>query len=344
MSASVVDLFCGVGGLTQGFVKEGFDVVAGIDADPTCKYPFTINNGSKFILRDVDELTAKEVIALFPADKIKVLVGCAPCQPFSKYANRKLIDDKWQLVGKFAALIRDVKPEIISMENVPELRKHGIFDHFISELHKEGYWIWHDVVDCADYGVPQTRKRLVLLASKLSDIEIVPKTHSLSRQRTVKQTIQKLPKILAGETCSKDPLHRSSALSDKNLQRISVTPPGGSWKDWPEALVLDCHKKESGKTYPSVYGRMKWLAPGPTITTQCHGLGNGRFGHPEQDRAISLREAALLQTFPSNYKFVEPGAPVVISHVARHIGNAVPVRLGRIIARSIKKHLEANIG
>lgn len=339
---SVVDLFCGIGGLTHGFVKEGIRVVAGIDTDETCKYAYEKNNGAKFVLEDVGQLPPDDINALFHEDDIKILVGCAPCQPFSKYTNRKSEDDKWKLVGKFAELIKAVQPDIVSMENVPELQEHAVFKEFVALLNSERYHVSHSVVDCVKYGVPQTRRRLVLFASKLGAIKIIPPTHRAARRRTVRHAIGRLDPLDAGHASKKDRIHRASALSELNLKRIQATPVGGGWKDWPGELLLECHKKETGKSYPSVYGRMKWEEPSPTMTCQCHGLGNGRFGHPNQDRAISLREAALLQTFPKEYEFLEPESPLIISVLARHIGNAVPVRLGRIIARTIKKHLEAH--
>jgi DNA (cytosine-5)-methyltransferase 1 len=233
------------------------------------------------------------------------------------------------------------------MENVPHLLKFDggrIFNDFVRRLERNGYNVWYSLIDCQSYGVPQTRKRLVLLASRLGAINLIGMTHSPSRYRTVRQAIGKLPRISDGQACADDPLHLASKLSSKNKLRIRQSRPGGTWRDWEPELIVECHRKKTGKTYPGVYGRMKWDEPGPTITTQCHGIGNGRFGHPRQSRAISLREAALLQTFPRSYVFVEPEADVVISNVARHIGNAVPVRLGRIIARSIKRHLESHHG
>lgn len=341
---SVVDLFCGVGGLTHGFVKEGFNVVAGIDVDESCKYAYEANNEADFLYEDIRNLTAEYINALYPPDDSRILVGCAPCQPFSRYTNRKTADSKWQLVETFAELIKHVQPDIVSMENVPELEKHAVFKGFVDALDEEGYQRSWSLVECVDYGVPQTRTRLVLFASKLGPIKIIPATHAPSRRRTVRDAIGSLQRIDAGGASKNDPVHRASALTDVNLKRVKATPEGGSWKDWDDALVLQCHKRETGKSYPSVYGRMRWDEPSPTMTTQCNGLGNGRFGHPEQDRAISLREAALIQTFPKSYLFIEPDTNVVIKHLARHIGNAVPVRLGQIIARSIKKHLEANSG
>ncbi|MEH1955437.1 DNA cytosine methyltransferase [Nostoc sp.] len=144
---------------------------------------------------------------------------------------------------------------------------------------------------------------------------------------------------MAGQASKTDRLHQCSKLSPLNLQRIRASKPGGTWRDWSKDLIAKCHTKTSGKNYSGVYGRMEWDQPSPTITTQCFGFGNGRFGHPEQDRAISLREAALLQTFPADYEFVATDEPVVFAHVGRLIGNAVPVKLGKVIAQSILQHI-----
>jgi DNA (cytosine-5)-methyltransferase 1 len=338
---SVVDLFCGVGGMTHGFVKEGFNVVAGIDLDLSCKYAFEKNNKATFLHKDIEkEVTAEEVIKLYPKNDVKILVGCAPCAPFSKYTNRKSEDAKWKLLYSFARLIKGVQPEVVSMENVPQLEKHSVFDDFVEALEVEGYHVSWSLVDCTHYGIPQTRTRLVLFASKLGDIEIIKRTHFPNRMKTVRQVIGNLEPIEAGQASLKDPLHRARRLSELNAERIRNTPPGGSWKDWADELVLKCHKAETGKSYGSVYGRMRWDEPAPTMTTHCGGIGNGRFGHPEQHRAISLREAALFQTFPKSYNFINPETELLSSTLSRHIGNAVPVRLGRIIARSINQHLE----
>ena len=145
-----------------------------------------------------------------------------------------------------------------------------------------------------------------------------------------------------GEECQQDPLHRSRKLTDNNKKRIEQSKPGGTWKDWDEELRLPCHKKSSGKGYTTVYGRMKSDDLAPTITTQFNNLGSGRFGHPEQHRALSLREGALLQTFPKDYKFVEPDSPITVSRIAAYIGNAVPVQLAKVIGESIQKHVKEN--
>lgn len=336
---SCVDLFCGAGGLTHGFVLEGLPVVAGIDLDPSCRFPYETNNQAKFIERDISTVTEEELNSLFGDADVKVLAGCAPCQPFSTYAQRYSLEgnNKWGLLYEFARLAQATSPQIITMENVPTVEKHAVFHDFVDSLKRLGYEVWYGVVNSSAYGVPQGRRRMVLLASKFGTIEIVPPTHT--KPRTVREAIGKLPVLKAGESTPQDKLHVSSSLSAKNLQRIKKSKPGGTWRDWPEHLVADCHRESSGKTYPGVYGRMEWDKPSPTMTTQCFGFGNGRFGHPEQDRAISLREAAILQSFPPNYAFIPEDGDVHMKTLGRLIGNAVPVELGRAIARSIIQHI-----
>ncbi len=345
LNIKVIDLFCGIGGLTHGFIKEGLDVVAGIDNDNTCKYGYEYNNRTLFIHEDILQVTAEDINRLFGNKKktIRVLAGCAPCQPFSRLSIGRITKQQLEPLEKFAQLIEETMPDIISMENVgglADMKKYPIFRTFIETLERCNYKYKYEIVDASDYGVPQSRKRLVLLASRLGEIELVKNTHK-NKKVTVRDVIKGLTPIRDGEVCDRDTLHRASKLNPTNLKRIKSTPHnGGSSSSWDKNLRLKCHKKESGKSYRySVYGRMRWDDPAPTMTTQCVGLGNGRFGHPEQNRAISLREAALLQTFPKSYRFVEPKNPIITSHIAKFIGNAVPVRLGVIIGRSIKKHV-----
>jgi DNA (cytosine-5)-methyltransferase 1 len=223
------------------------------------------------------------------------------------------------------------------MENVPLVEKHAVFDDFVATLRRLGYNVWQGVVDCTQYGLPQTRRRMVILASLIGPIEPIAPTHE--KPQTVKDAIGKLPAIEAGSAHKNDAFHMSSRLSDLNLERIRTSRPGGTWRDWPKRLVAECHRKETGRTYPGVYGRMTWDDPAPTITTQFYGFGNGRFGHPEQDRAISLREGAILQGFPKDYAFVPEGGPTHFKVLGRMIGNAVPVVLGEAIGQSITAHL-----
>lgn len=343
----VIDLFCGIGGLTHGLIKEGLDVVAGIDNDSSCKFGYEYNNKTQFIDKDILKVTAEQVNGLFgpKKDSIRVLAGCAPCQPFSKLNLKEVTQKQLEPLGKFAQLIAETLPDIVSMENVSglaDVKKYPVFANFLKTLDDNGYKYKYEVVDVSEFGVPQKRKRLVLLASKFGEISLIKRTHK-DKRVTVRDVISHLEPIKDGDVSKKDPLHRTRKLAPINLKRIKATPHnGGNSDSWSDDLMLECHKKESGKTYSStVYGRMRWDEPAPTMTTQCIGLGNGRFGHPKQDRAISLREAAIFQTFPENYKFVPSNEPIVVARVAKFIGNAVPVRLGSVIGKSIKSHLKS---
>lgn len=346
VAATAVDLFCGAGGLTRGLLDAGIPVAAGYDVDDACRFPYEHNNkGADFKKVSVTDLTAATLAAHYPAGHTRILVGCAPCQTFSKYTQGLDNDDdpKWTLLDEFARLVREVKPDIVSMENVPELQRHPIFDRFLDTLTETGFHFTsareRQIVYCPDYGIPQVRQRLVLIASRLGPIELMLPTHKAVPLK-VEDAIRRLPALKAGQTDPDDPLHRCSRLSPKNRQRIQHSVPGGTWRDWPRHLVAKCHLKKSGKTYPGVYGRMKWEEPSPTITTQFFGFGNGRFGHPEQHRAISLREGAILQSFPKRYQFVEQGGGYCFKTIGRLIGNAVPVRLGEIVGKTIRKHLD----
>lgn len=345
--AAAVDLFCGAGGLTHGLRKAGIPVIAGYDTDECCRFPFERNNEpASFHNTDVSDLKGADLAKHYPPDSIRILVGCAPCVTFSRYAQRtdRTRDPKWSLLGQFGRLIGELKPDIISMENVPDLQHHSIFEEFLKVLSGEGYHFSKKpkerVVYCPDYGIPQHRSRLVILASRLGPIGMIPPTHRPKKHRTVRDVLSRLSKIDAGNGSPVDRLHRASSLSELNLRRIKHSKPGGTWRDWPENLIADCHKLETGETYGSVYGRMEWDRPSPTITTQFYGFGNGRFGHPEQHRALSLREGAILQSFPKRYAFVKPKSNYAFKDVGRMIGNAVPVKLGKAIGRSVRAHLE----
>ena len=346
MPIQVVDLFCGVGGLSCGLQQAGLDVVAGFDLDETCRYTYEINNHIPFHQQNIRDMTGDEILNCYAPNVTQVLVGCAPCQPFSQMSIKRgeqtiRGDEKYNLLLEFSRMIQRVQPTVISMENVPKIRKTDIFQEFLAILEAEGYSTdGGDVVYCPDYGIPQNRHRFVLLASRLGEIHLISPTHN-RQDITIRPFIENLPPVAAGEVCANDPMHRSANLSDKNLKRIQASVPGGTWKDWPEELRCECHKKDTGKTYTSVYGRMRWDAIGPTMTTQFTCYGTGRYGHPVQDRALTLREGALLQTFPNNYDFINPAIQFCMRDIARHIGNAVPVRLGEVIGISILQHLAA---
>lgn len=334
-----IDLFSGIGGLTYGLKKSGIDVLAGLDNDESCSFAYKKNNNAEFITADVSTYDFNELKKKYSNSCVKVLVGCAPCQPFSAH-TRKLRrgekDDRWNLLDHFIRAIKIIKPEVVSMENVRGVTKTNVFANFVNQLIEMGYNVDYKVVYAPKYGVPQNRSRLILLASKLGEINIPKETHSSNEYITVGDLIKKLPKIESGQKSKKDYMHQAKNLSELNLKRIRQSKPGGSWKDWERNLLPNCYKKKSGQTYTSVYGRMRWDDISPTITTQFASYGSGRFGHPEQDRALSIREGALLQTFPINYDFGNFPA----SKLCRHIGNAVPPRLGFVIGKTIREHIQ----
>ena len=287
-----IDLFCGVGGLTHGLQRAGINVIMGIDLDPACRHAFETNNVAKFVNADVTTISSAKLADKFSRHNVSLLAGCAPCQPFSTYSRSarrsgttvvasKVSIDQWQLLRSFGKLIEHCQPDLVTMENVPPLREQPVFQEFLDHL--RGYHIHHSLIDGQMIGLPQTRKRLVLIASRLGPIAL-PQIRISTR--TVRDVIEQLSPLEAGTADPSDPLHAASRLSSRNLQRIRASKPGGTWRDWPKNIRAKCHVRKSGATYPSVYGRMEWDSPSPTITTQCFGFGNGRFGHPEQDRAI----------------------------------------------------------
>lgn len=333
-----IDLFCGVGGLSCGLACQGVRVVAGFDIDPACEYPYTANHPSaKFVEIDVGALKGEQLNALWSPGAVRLLAGCAPCQPFSTYANTATVDKaKWRLLKEFARLVDECAPDLVTMENVPRLNGTAPFKAFLRALKRGKYSVAYGVLNAADYGAPQQRRRLVLVASRLGPVTMPEPTHKSADQWvTVRQAVGHLPKLSDGEACDQDPLHVASTLSPLNRKRIRASKPGGTWRDWPQDLVAECHKRESGRHSAGVYGRMEWDRPAPTMTTLCNGYGNGRFGHPEQHRGITLREAAIFQSFPNDYRFMQKGGGMSVKTTARLIGNAVPPKLGEAVARSL---------
>lgn len=340
-AGTVVDLFCGAGALSHGFLLEGFPIACGYDIDEACRFPFEENNEAPFVRRDVADIRRGELDREFAPGLPRILIGCAPCQPFSLYSQGRE-DPKWKLLDDFARLVVDTGPDVVTMENVPQLVRFkggGVFEAFVETLRANGYRVEWTIASCADFGVPQDRARLVLIGSRHGDPLLPEPTHAPEKYVTVAQTIGDMPPLAAGGTDPVDRLHCASRMSALNFKRIRASRPGGTWRDWPPDLVAECHRRKKGRGYASVYGRMRWDRPAPTITTQFHGFGNGRFGHPKQDRALSLREGAMLQSFPRGYAFVPPCETVHFKTIGRLIGNAVPVELARAVARAIEVHL-----
>ena len=247
------------------------------------------------------------------------------------------------MLKHFGRYIEGILPEFVTMENVPGLASRGkaVFDQFLAILTENEYHVDWKIINCCEYGVPQSRERLVLLASRLGKISVPDGTYRNAEQwETVRKAIEKLPSLKAGEEDPTDCMHYAPGLSPLNLERMRMTKhDGGTRRDWPDNLVLDCHKKISGHSYSCNYGRMWWDKPAPTMTTHCTGIGNGRFGHPEQDRSITLREAMLLQSFPRDYEFCPKQEIPSRTAIQRMVGNAVPPKLAKALGATIMKHI-----
>ena len=308
----------------------------GIDVDGTAAETYERNNpGSAFVNADVRRISAADVVRGVDRRGADLLIaGCAPCQPFSKHTDASdRRDPRRSLITRFAEIVAELEPEYVLVENVPGFGRAGnrYRAGFTRAIGRRGYRYDEGVIDCAEYGVPQHRKRYVLLGAAGRHIRIPPGTHGGTgrRPRTVWDAISGYPRIRAGSSSPAVPNHGAMRLSAGNLERMRATPrDGGSMGDIPGRMRTRCHADHAGHT--DTYGRMKWRRPAPTLTCRCNSLSNGRFGHPAQDRAITVREAAALQTFPDDYVFCSSA-----TNNAAHVGNAVPVALARILGRAI---------
>ena len=339
MKIKGVDLFCGSGGLTCGLRRAGIDMVLGVDKEDYRTTYEKNNKKSVFWKTSIEGVTGDEIlkkIDLSKNDKF-LLAACAPCQPFSlrnKNRNSETVDDdRKNLLCEVVRIIKEMKrkPDVIFAENVPGIQENPIFIQFQDFLFSLYYSVASRVINAADYGTPQNRRRLILIARKDGHIDFPRKTHGdgADPHLTVRDALKGLPPISAGGESEGFFNHHCRALSPLNLKRINTIPKdGGSRDSLSRSLVLECHKKEN-VVHKDVYGRMAWDKPAPTLTTRCVSLTNGRFGHPTQNRAISVREAARLQGFPDSYVFYGTG----IDSEAKQVGNAVPVPLAEAFGR-----------
>lgn len=342
---SVIDLFSGAGGLSLGLRQAGMSIAAGIDIEERCRYAYETNIEAPFLAADVGDVTGETLNRTWAPGHIRLLAGCAPCQPFSAYRRGADTSNEasWPLLDEFARLVSESHPELVTMENVPRLGSSAVFERFVVSLRAHGYHVTWETCYGPLFGLPQHRRRLVLLASLLGPIDNPSPTTTDPSAVSVRTAISGLPPVEAGGSDPTDPMHRARGLSPVNLKRIKASKPGGTWEDWPDELRAPCHRRSTGSSFRNVYARMSWDAPSPTITTLAHNFGTGRFGHPEQDRAITLREAAVLQGFPTNYMFVAPGRPIHLSTVGRMIGNAVPPPIARAAGQHILAHVNEHV-
>ena len=323
------------------------EIAFALDHDADARESFEANfPRARFEFADIRDASVEGVRRQVEAKRPNPVLfsGCAPCQPFTKQNTQRPSlerDERAPLLARFAHFVQRCRPDLVFVENVPGLQKLDSdsqpFGGFLGLLEKEGYRADHRPIKLAKYGIPQSRRRLVLVGSRHGAIHLPDETHGPGtpneRYETVRDWISHLPPIQAGEKHEEVPNHRAAHLSARNAGRVKATPQDGGHRDWPEHLKLECHKGFSG--YSDVYGRMSWDSPASGLTTRCTSYSNGRFGHPEQDRAISIREAACLQTFPEDFVFEG-----CMASMARQIGNAVPVRLAKLVGQRFIEHLK----
>lgn len=343
-----VDFFCGGGGMSLGLSQAGIRVLGALDNDPDCRATYEANHpNSKFIQKDITKMKSAALgdeLPIKPNQDDLVFVGCSPCQYWSIINGKASLERKIKsypsrnLLGHFLRFVKYYRPGYVLVENVrgivnaKNVKESGL-SALLNFFDNNGYKYDDDILEACRYGVPQTRKRYVLIASRVDDSIELPKAEN--NIAVVKDKIFDLPKIHAGESPPPgDDLHRSSYLYEKNIKRLRLTPEGGRREHWAiKELLIPAYENKPLSFFRENYGRMSWNKPAPTITTKFFSLGCGRFGHPKQDRAISLREGALLQTFPKKYKFKTKS----VAATARLIGNAVPPELARRLGKALMK-------
>lgn len=353
---TAIDVFSGCGGLSLGLKQAGFKVLSAIEIDQVAANTYHQNHPEVVLKnQDVRLISGSKLLEDLGLKKgeVDLLAGCSPCQGFSRLRKypENCSDIRNGLILQFVRLVKEMNPKMIMMENVPGLIKSetgmAVFKIALDQLVRLGYRLDYDVVDVVNYGVPEFRRRFILLGTRIKGVDIkIPeathtspnKTNKSKNQKawlTVRDVIGNIPAIGNGERHPDIPLHFATKNKELNLERIRNIPKnGGSRTDLPDHLQLKCHKRYPNG-YKDVYGRMTWEKPSPTLTGGCTNITKGRYIHPEQDRAITLYEAALIQTFPPDYKFYGNAG-----QIALQIGNAVPVRFGYVMAKKLLDELK----
>lgn len=351
MALLAVDLFAGGGGLTVGLKRAGFAVVGAVENEDHAYTTYRTNHPEVNALKqDVTSVSGKCLLNFTGRGSVDLLAGCPPCQGFTSLTRRYgRSDHRNKLIFQMSRLAKEIRPRAIMMENVPGLTKQGLsaYHDLTRRLRRLGYRLTDDVLEVANYGVPQFRRRLVLVGGLGFNIDLPEPTHSrdgkdgLSTWRTVKEVIGHMEEPVALQEARKrgdvrqSDWHVVRTLSPKNVKRIQAAKSGKTWPSIPEELRPKCHQG-AYRGFTNVYGRMEWDQPSPTITGGCTTFSKGRFGHPVRDRTISVREAALLQTFPEDYKFDTP----YMEYVCSIVGNALPCDFAEAVSRSCRSALE----
>jgi DNA (cytosine-5)-methyltransferase 1 len=350
---TAIDVFAGGGGLTVGLKRSGFKVVGAVELERHAFSTYKSNHPEVHAFRqDVRTVKGELLSSLSPNGEIDLLAGCPPCQGFSSLTSKyDKVDPRNDLVMEMARLIVEIRPRAVMMENVPGLliRGKNLFEKFLDAIRSEGYVCDYRVLQVADYGVPQSRRRLVLLAGKGFQIPIPNPTHSqnpkrgLKPWRTIDMVIKKMPHpVELKDALAQSPQafnwHIVRTLSSQNKRRLEFARQGKSWSSIPKRLRPVCHQDRSAG-FSNVYGRMTWDQVAPTVTGGCTTFSKGRFGHPDEDRTISVREAALIQTFPADYIIDTP----YMEYACNIIGNALPCDFAEILAQSVHHELKKQI-
>ena len=351
MTLTAVDAFAGAGGLTVGLKRAGFRVVAAVELEQHAFTTYKANHPEvRSLNQDIATVSGTALLKHAKTDQIDLLAGCPPCQGFTsltaKYKDKQ--DPRNQLVLQIARLAEETLPRAIMMENVPGLTRKGksLYRQLRDGLESLGYRLTDGVLQVADFGVPQRRRRLVLLGGLGFRIPLPVATHSRSPSeilepwRTVRDAIASMPgpvtlsRAKADGDVERSDWHIVRDLSSRNLQRLRAAAAGETWQQIPERLRPRCHR-DGYLGFTNVYGRMEWDRPAPTITGGCTTPSKGRFGHPDADRTISVREAALLQTFPRDYRLDTP----YMDYACNMIGNALPCDFAEAISRQCAQTL-----
>lgn len=343
---TAVEIFSGGGGLAVGLREAGFYTVAAVEVEPHAAATFKANHPTVQVFRQDVRTVTGAMLAPLTGGKVDVLAACPPCQGFSSLTSKwRKEDERNSLVSEVGRFADELRPGAIMMENVPGLAKKGrpLFDGLLEHLESLGYETNWSILQVADYGVPQSRRRLVMLAGLGFSIPMPEATHSRTgddgkpKWRTVRDAISGMDEPVTFPVAKERggaqafDWHVVRQLSPANVERLKLSRPGGNWEDFPEDLRVPCHRN-GYKGFSNVYGRMVWDEPSGTVTAGCTTLSKGRFGHPERDRTISLREAALLQTFPPDYRFETPH----FERACEIVGNALPCVFAEAIARQVR--------